>query len=80
MTKCELCGNNPANSLSYFGDRASRKPNGEWKLTCFCSTLSESYNIGLSSYDLNSLEWLWRLAKNPWFDQDDFMACLKRLP
>lgn len=82
MTNCELCGNNPADRLAYFGKTEADHKNGKWKLACSCAAVSENFHqclrIDIVSYNINPLEWLCALVSLPWFDRDDFLACLKR--
>lgn len=92
MPPCEACGQEPATSLSWFGDPAVREPSGTWKFTGKCTTATEAYYILLEgaggwldrevrhpSADRSTRqEWIETLSWKPWFDLADFQAMLQR--
>jgi hypothetical protein len=72
---CEVCGKEPATSFSYFGDRRSTEPNGEWKLTGACTTEIEDYYVEFDQLFRSSTrteEWLAHLSGKEWLNRSDF--------
>lgn len=78
--KCEVCGLNESQSLSAFGTRdklAGNKFKVEWKLACFCTALTEDYHITFDAFTDDDT-WLDHMRDKLWFDEAEFLACVKR--
>lgn len=79
---CEKCGQKPALSLSYFGDRGAGKPNGKWMLCCGCTSDTEDYYIILERISQSAGEvfrWIKHLKEKPWMDWADFTDAIARV-
>lgn len=81
---CEICGQEPAISFSWFRDRdaPSSQPNGEWKLAGKCTVDTEDYYIEFDSFfatTAQTLTCIEQLEDKTWIDLNDFMLALARL-
>jgi hypothetical protein len=78
---CEVCGREPATSLSWFADKrhcyADRS--GTWRLAGAGSNTTESYYVMLADYRAHPERWLTHLAEKRWCDLDNFRAAAARL-
>lgn len=81
---CEVCGKNPATSLSAF---CEGNPSGVWVWmnVCRCSVETEDYYVPLTGKDgildgpgIKLLGWLRHLNGKPWFNQRLFLEAARR--
>lgn len=73
--KCEVCGQAPAESFSWFQDDDS------WKFCCMCTSETETYYLKLRDYfrsEHSQAEFIYHLKEKNWFKPDDFAAMLIR--